>query len=163
MSIYHYRIGKNKVLSYNTIGIFRCPEAIKELKEDEKNNDSKGRFTIEGYSATHSEMATQGDTRREVIRSEDKETPEGRVHITEALYRKVKKGNEPFCKCGKRFVWQGYPVWYKYVYPNAKIVAGLFRDGRRDKTYWTKYFKTRKARDKFIIRFLAKHQILCKL
>jgi len=162
MSVYYYRIGKNKILGYNTIGVFRCPEAIKEIKQAEAEKKPEP-YCIEGYQRKHDEAKRMGDISREIIKSEDRETPEGIVHISEILHRKVRKGNEPICKCGQKFVWQGYPVWYEYRDPKAKttkipVFGGIRMGTDKDKTYWKRWFKTRKARDRFINRFLEKHR-----
>ena len=162
MSIYYYSIGKNKALGYNTIGMFRCPEAIKEIKEAGKEQ-RKMPWMIEGYQGRHSEAKRLGDISDEVIRNEKEECPEGTIIRIERLRRKVAKGNEPMCKCGQKFIWQGYPVWYEYKDPKVKTMRlGMFGNIRmgigKDKTYWKRWFKTRKSRDMFINRFLEKHK-----
>jgi len=137
--IYYYRIGKNKYLEYNTAGFFRCPKTLDRVKRYFGND--------------HSEPKEKGATITKIL--EEKETPEGK--ITKTLTYKADKKNPPVCKCGEPMVFR-YSVWYEYRDPKAKVVGGLFRMGTKDKRYWTRYFATRKARDKFINRFLEKHR-----
>jgi len=157
---YEYRIGKNKKLGYSTIGIFRCPEAIKEYKEAEEKGEKYPHFGIEGSSGKHSEQCSTGEIHRESVSFEEVETPEGKMTISKILHRKINRKNLPVCRCGKQMIWEGYPVWYQYEYPNKRKNVGgfMFRDRSKDKHYFTKHFKTRKSREKFIARFLEKHK-----
>lgn len=155
--IYQYRIGKNKLLSYNATPAFRCPKALEEMKDK-----SKERITIEGYGGQHSELVWNGKNTRKVLINTREETPEGTIKTFRELIYKATKKTPPICKCGEPMVLR-YPAWYEYKDPKAKTMnMGVFGNARmgtkRDKRYWTKFFRTRKARDKFINSFLTKHR-----
>jgi len=145
--IYEYKIGKNKRLGYNTDGYFWCPLAFEGKSKEGFIDRTK-----------HNERVKSGEMTRKVLENRQEETPEGTItHFKELKYVATRK-QPPFCRCGQEMAWKGYPVWYEYRDPKAKMIGGMFRMGTRDKRYWTKYFRTRKAREKFIARFLVKHK-----
>lgn len=152
--IYEYRIGKNKRLGYNTDGFFDCPDVVTERKLAEAK---KERYFVD--RTKHKECFKSGENCFQEVERKIETTPDGKeMTIVKTLKWSVDKKNPPICRCGKEMIWMGYPVWYKYVDPRAKMIGGLFRMGNKDKIYWTKHFRTRKAREKFIARFLTKHK-----
>ena len=151
--IYTYKIGKNKTLSYNTEVWFDCPVII-ELSKTEK-------FPNRGLD--HSEPLKNGKFCTRRIDTVEKGSPEDKIITYRDRRWKVSKKNPPICRCGKDMSWKGYSVWYEYKDPKAKMMSmGAFGNARigtsKDRRYWTKSFRTRKAREKFIRNFLAKHR-----
>jgi hypothetical protein len=153
MGIYYQKF-ENKSLNYNSVPYFYCPEAIKEMKA---NPDD--RYKIMGnIGGKHSDAVMMGKNLVKLIEKTGEETPEGRLTTTKQLFYQASKKQPPICKCGLPMEIR-YTVWYNYTDPKAKInrVGGLaFRMANKDKTYWTKYFRTRKAREKFWDKFIAK-------
>jgi len=153
--IYYYQIGKNKFLRWNTTPSFRCPKALEEMKDKSKEG-----ITIEGYGRQHSELVWNGKNTRKVLVNTREETPEGTIRTFKELIYKATEKTPPVCKCGEPMVLR-YPVWYEYRDPKAKtlnIFGGVRMGTMKDKKYWTKFFRTRKTRDKFISRFLTIHK-----
>lgn len=151
MGIYYQKIGKNKSIEYNSNPSFFCPEALKALKENPDN-----RYMImDDYTAPHSKPVGNGENKRKQISETEEQTPEGMVRTTKTFFYKASKEFPPECKCGQKMEMR-YVMWYKYTDPKAKIVGGMFRMAQKDKTYWTRYFRTRKAKDKFWNSFIAK-------
>ena len=153
MGIYYQNIGANKSIEYNSNPYFYCPEALKALKE---KPDDKWNLMGKG-DQPHSEPVGFGENKRKFISETDEQTPEGMVRTTKVLFFKADNEHRPECKCGLKME-KRYLVWYKYTDPKAKLVGGMFRMAEKDKTYWTRYFRTRKSREKFFNNFVAKHK-----
>ena len=156
MGIYYQKIGKNKSIEYNSNPSFFCPIALQAIKE---NQDDKDKYKVMGDSGqAHSNAVGNGENKRRQLSETEEQTPDGMVRTTKTLFYKASKEHPPICRCGQTMELR-YVMWYKYTESRAKVnrVGGFaFRMAQNDKTYWTRYFRTRKARDKFWNKFIAK-------
>lgn len=153
-------------MCYNATGYFHCPvadELIKAEREKAKAENKDDRFSdlkVVGSYGEHTQHYGIGDYVNKTLDRKEEFSEEYNANIVtlKSVRYRVDRKHLPVCKCGQEMKWVGYPVWYEFVDPKAKLVMGLFRNNPKDKQYWMRYFKSRKARDKFIANFLAKHR-----
>jgi len=156
MPRYYYNISSTKTINWDTSGWCECPDVRKALQE----NPELHQWDLTEYDKPHSKGQEPGTYTNKILEDTKEETPDGVIHTSKILRYKIDKDHPIICKCGKPMEIE-YSVWYEYTDPKVKtkVIGGLFsmRNGAKDKRYWTKTFKTKKAQKKFVDRFIAKH------
>jgi len=133
-----YNNGFEKRMYVGTKKGFTCPD----------RNDDKG--------WSH-DFKYQGQYYTEMLKDTRKEVEGGFIDTTITFFGKVGDKHIPKCKCGKRLVELGYMVSIiKENHSKEAYRLQIARYAGDDKKILLRYFKKRKARDKFKNRILNK-------